>query len=246
MNTDEGQFSISRQRINPKIYCYLGLLMLGAVGGCEKESEPPGRMASMVPPPPLTASETSEAPRSISSATASNAGAFDSTDCYRANFPFALAISKSLIPSEVKFYCSANWDIQAFESVRAALKQANFDPVEALVRTASPSKKLLLRKTAGASIEAAEKGPLGMGAVYCVFQWLPHLDALHRNSSDAEVVRKNFAVQDFQALTNAAALIDWNRVAEINGAEASNAAQTNSVLRLSDVAKVILAMYDKK
>ena len=164
---------------------------------------------------------------------------FKTKECYKEYFPLAIGIPNSSIPPEVQFYCAAPWNIAAFESVSAEIKNVDFDIVSATVRTVPVHKKKFLEKSLTLAIQAADKGPPGMGAVWRVYYFLPLLNALRDNSPAALEVHKIFQKDDVKKLKVAANKINWNQPA-FNQIQHQSTPAIEGDAHLKDIAAFIL------
>ncbi len=168
------------------------------------------------------------------------------TECFRTYFPIALGMPMSAVPSEVRFYCAAPWNLQAFESVRKALDNSRFDVAGSASRMTSGLKAKMVLQTLPMAISAADNGPPGMGAVYLTYHVLPLAYALHKGTSDAAVIEKAMDKQDAAKLRAAAAAIDWKLTVVANVKDFPATAPVSANATLGDLPMGILKHSQSK
>jgi hypothetical protein len=167
---------------------------------------------------------------------------FSTEACYREYFPLALKVSEGMIPHEVKFYCAAPWNFEAFRRVREALEKRKFDIVEAYVRAAPAWKQAALRTTTNLAKSEAQKAPGNFYDAWYVQRVIPYLHAIKYKTDDLKVVAKTFSPADFKILHDAAQEIDWNQAAYSD----KNYLRQNtgtSGKTLADVAAIVMQIY---
>jgi hypothetical protein len=162
-------------------------------------------------------------------------------ECYRENFPLALALPQGGVPKEVRFYCAAPWDMNTMHSVRRAMDEAKFDLLNATIRLSSSTPDAAGAKMAAKAIDAADKGPPStLGTMYRIHFALPIMYALHFQTSDSVFIKSRMHPIDLEALTKAAKSVDWSRPALQAGKPLSKSSRLKPEATLSDVATYIV------
>lgn len=167
-------------------------------------------------------------------------------ECYRENFPLALALPQGAVPKEVRFYCAAPWDMKAMQSVRRALDEAKFDLLSATLRLSSSTPTALTAKIAAKAIDEADRGPPAtLGTMYRLYFSLPLMHALHFQTSDSVFIKSRMNPIDVEALTKAANSVDWSRPALQAGKPLPKSSRLKPGAKLSDVATFIVQPSSK-
>lgn len=169
---------------------------------------------------------------------------FSTQACYARYFPLALKIADSMIPAEVRFFCTAPWDFDAFQRVKDELVKRKFDIADAFARASVPSKQGLVRSAIRLNQQAAESGPPGLPATWYIHKILPALHALKFATPDEALVTRRFAAADVAIMRTVADAIDWKRSAlAVAPGMAPTPGERVRTPTLADVPRMILASH---
>lgn len=140
--------------------------------------------------------------------------AFSRESCYRESFPQTEDLDESAIPPEVRFHCSAPWNMDGLDSVRKALNDVGFNAPQALANNQPEETRDFTITAINFAIEAASLGPDGLLSTWYAVKFLPILHAIRFGSKSVNYkVIEMFTITDYKKLEAAALKIDWKQPA---------------------------------